>query len=593
MADITKYRAESDDEFPFLKPHKGKKSKKMKGPSGSTWNRLHLNWLGADYKPGCDLEEITPEDRRVASKIAESIEGRLNMTWKHICKTTKNDLGAFYADLHSLLSDDPKLSLYERSSTYYGSSQPREAPTPSPVSNRSRFMTDSPSAAQSSEFYRPPEVRNLSPSSDKGHTKNTPIPPSVLQTVELSQSLEAKTFPPLLSASHSNYIYEPQSPTQSSDPEPSDCQSAVLTTPARSQISGMKRPHSPAPDQSAPRQLKPILSPPRGLHTTRHEPPGILESSSSDSEANSESDSESESELESFSQQVPSRSTKPRLDSAQVSLPALDGFGIPDPRSKVIPDPGDISPPLSVVSGSSPRDEQPQLPAPRSSRMTAEEKKKAKKDKKDKDEKAVERLAGSFMEIINAALEIPKELTSELTSPPQCVFQIQERTIKVKHDVSMKLTAWKTNKTKQEVPIVTQVYTECKRKFHKKKPTQIQGQILAELLAAAIRAADITQGAKSQDMYTVYLISWHHVRCYISRLDIKTSDLERLKRGDRHCLLGLCVKETRQFDMVDPEERIRVAKFVALIAINGLAVYESLKKSKLIGRLRGPRPQGL
>lgn len=80
------------------------------------------------------------------------------------------------------------------------------------------------------------------------------------------------------------------------------------------------------------------------------------------------------------------------------------------------------------------------------------------------------------------------------------------------------------------------------------------------------------------------------MRCFVSRLDIKGSDLEQLKKGDRHCLLGLCIKETHKYDMVNPEERIRVARFVALIAIDGLAIYESLNKSKLIGRLRGPRP---
>ena len=90
----------------------------------------------------------------------------------------------------------------------------------------------------------------------------------------------------------------------------------------------------------------------------------------------------------------------------------------------------------------------------------------------------------------------------------------------------------------------------------------------------------------------VYLISWHHVCCYISRLDVRDSDLERLKQGNRHCLQGLCVKESRHFDMRNPDERIKVANFVALIAINGLAVYQSLNKSKLIGRLRGPRTQG-
>ena len=89
----------------------------------------------------------------------------------------------------------------------------------------------------------------------------------------------------------------------------------------------------------------------------------------------------------------------------------------------------------------------------------------------------------------------------------------------------------------------------------------------------------------------VYLISWHHVHCYISRLDFGKTDFDRLKQGNKHCLQGLCVKETIPFDMVDPKQRIQVARFVARIAIDGLAVYQRLNKSKLIGRLRGPRPQ--
>ncbi|KAL9134548.1 MAG: hypothetical protein Q9175_004261 [Cornicularia normoerica] len=183
-----KYRAESDDDFPFHKVHKGKNSERMKGPSGSTWDRLQLNWLGADHQLGCKLEEIAPIDRRLASNITEVMERRLNMTLEQICTAEQKDLDAFYIDLRTLLSVDPKLSLYERSSNYDGSSQPREPHTPSPSSSRSRLLVDSPPAAQPSRLSRLPEVQKLSPPSDKGHAKSTPSPPSAVQAATLPPS---------------------------------------------------------------------------------------------------------------------------------------------------------------------------------------------------------------------------------------------------------------------------------------------------------------------------------------------------------------------------------------------------------------------
>ena len=144
------YRADSEDEFPFHKIHNRKKSKKMKGPSGSTWQGRQLKWLGVDHHIGCNLEDIAPEDRRVAPRIAELIDHHLSMTLEHIRSAKLIDLSAFYFDLRTLLTVDPRLSLYEKSSTYDGSSQPRGAHTPSPSSSPPRFLMDSPSATQRS-----------------------------------------------------------------------------------------------------------------------------------------------------------------------------------------------------------------------------------------------------------------------------------------------------------------------------------------------------------------------------------------------------------------------------------------------------------
>lgn len=194
---ITKYRAKSDDGFPFHKIQKDNKNQKMKGPSGSTWDRVHLNWLGVDHQRGYDLEDIAPEDQRLAFKIIQHIDNSLNMTLTQTQSAETDNLNAFYVDLRNLLSDDPKPAVYDKSSTYDGSSQPREAYTSSPSSNRPRLMTESPSAAHPSELLRIPKAQNLSPSSDKGHRMDSLSPPS---------------SPPFIS--HLNYIDEPQMPTQ-------------------------------------------------------------------------------------------------------------------------------------------------------------------------------------------------------------------------------------------------------------------------------------------------------------------------------------------------------------------------------------------
>lgn len=44
---------------------------------------------------------------------------------------------------------------------------------------------------------------------------------------------------------------------------------------------------------------------------------------------------------------------------------------------------------------------------------------------------------------------------------------------------------------------------QCKREHHKKKPAQILGQIVAELLGAVAGAADVKQGASPQGFYRV------------------------------------------------------------------------------------------
>ena len=268
-----KYRAESDAEFPFHKAHKRKKNKRkknkrnknkrnknkrnknkrkkskmMKCPSDSTWKLSQLNWLGTDHQFGCDLKEIAPKDRRLTPAITEFIRERLSITWQQIVDA-KEELNDFYIVLRALLSVEPELKIYDKSSTYNGSSQPREICTPLRSSSRSRLMTHSPSAASPGKPCSPLEVQNMQSPYNEGHTEYMSTPLSILQTAELSQSLEPKILSPSSSASHLNYICEPPSPTQSSGPKPFHNRITIITTPMRSQMTGTKRPYSTEPDQ--------------------------------------------------------------------------------------------------------------------------------------------------------------------------------------------------------------------------------------------------------------------------------------------------------------------------------------------------------
>lgn len=358
------YRAESDAEFPFYKAHKGRKSGTMQGPSGSTWKIPQLNWLGMDHQFGCDLKEIAPADRRLAPAITEYLRERLSMTWQELVDAEKEDLNGFYIDLRALLSVKPELKTYDKSSTYNGSSQPREIHTPSRSSSRSRLITHSPSAMLPGKPYSPLE----------------------------------------------DYICEPPSPTHSSGPKPSNSRITIMTTPTRSQMTGTKRPHSSEPDQyRTPPHREPIRSYLTDPDISRREASDDFRSCSSSS-LDSEPDLDSGSVL--LSKQSLPLSAEAQPSPTQSSSAILDRF--PDPRANASQHNVDLLPPLSARSDSSLKDEETQLAPLPLETMSAKERKKAKNNRKDKDEKMIEVLAGSFMNIISMALDKDEEMVSEI-----------------------------------------------------------------------------------------------------------------------------------------------------------------------------------
>ena len=182
------------------------------------------------------------------------------MPWQQIL-ISKGELNGFYIALRTLLSVDLEPKIYDKSSTYYGSSQPREICTPPRSSSRSRLMMRSPSATLSGKPCSPLEVQNIPSPYNKGHTDYMFDPSSSLQTAELSRSLKLNISSSSSSASHLNSICEPSSPTHSSGLKPLNSRTIIIITSTRSQITGTKRPHSLEPDEyRIPRHREPIRS---------------------------------------------------------------------------------------------------------------------------------------------------------------------------------------------------------------------------------------------------------------------------------------------------------------------------------------------
>lgn len=165
------------------------------------------------------------------------------MPWQQIL-ISKGGPNGFYIALRTLLSVDPEPKIYDKSSTYYGSSQSREICTPPRSSSRSRLIMRSPSATLSGKSCTPLEVQNISSPYNKDHTDYIFDSSSSLQTAELSRSLKLNISSSSSSASHLNFICESSSPTHSSDLKPSNSRSIIITTSTRSQITKTKRSHS-------------------------------------------------------------------------------------------------------------------------------------------------------------------------------------------------------------------------------------------------------------------------------------------------------------------------------------------------------------
>ena len=76
-----------------------------KGPSGSTWNELHLNWLHVLCESGYDLKDVFSRESELSQsgKIATSLRESLDGEWGWICANDHELSNSIFARLQALV----------------------------------------------------------------------------------------------------------------------------------------------------------------------------------------------------------------------------------------------------------------------------------------------------------------------------------------------------------------------------------------------------------------------------------------------------------------------------------------------------------
>jgi hypothetical protein len=75
--------------------------------------------------------------------------------------------------------------------------------------------------------------------------------------------------------------------------------------------------------------------------------------------------------------------------------------------------------------------------------------------------------------------------------------------------------------------------------------------------------------------FQTFLLSWHHLDAYISRLDVSDAYLESLAFESQNVNGRLTVKRTHPLSLKDPSERIQLATHKAEILLFLLAQFRS------------------
>ena len=85
-----------------------------------------------------------------------------------------------------------------------------------------------------------------------------------------------------------------------------------------------------------------------------------------------------------------------------------------------------------------------------------------------------------------------------------------------------------------------------------------------------------------------YLISWHGLMAYVSRLDTTQEYLEQLNRGSSRLqeMAPPRIRRSRILNLTKTQDRLDLAMIAARVAIEQLSQYSRNRESGLIERLR-------
>jgi hypothetical protein len=137
--------------------------------------------------------------------------------------------------------------------------------------------------------------------------------------------------------------------------------------------------------------------------------------------------------------------------------------------------------------------------------------------------------------------------------------------------------------------LIYSFYSQCKRKLHNLTHDQILGQEVCHLLCKA--QADKNKRQKEHYIvclvqcalergpanrwHKTFLLSWHHLQAYTSRLDVSDDYLDSLAFDSKHLKGRLSVKRTRVFNLKEPSERIQFASNTVEIILYLLGRFRS------------------
>lgn len=168
-----RYQREQASENPFRKSQKSNQ-----GRPGSDWGLAQVEWLDISYEWDCDFDKILTEASQFQanSQLQRFIIEGLNLPWSDIINNENLDRRSLYAELANLARIQKPLDIYEKSSTFEGSS-------PQPASQDREPISPHCSSSQRIQDPNTPiqRFRSNPPSTPPSFTSPLKRPPSTLQ----------------------------------------------------------------------------------------------------------------------------------------------------------------------------------------------------------------------------------------------------------------------------------------------------------------------------------------------------------------------------------------------------------------------------